>query len=236
MKKKLALVVAAAMAVSAFTMNSYADDEYTEVSVVIDGGELEIAEGDQPAVIVDSRTMVPVRAIADALGVEVAWDGETKTATFDKGDASVDLTIGETTVKVTAGEVETEQEIDVAAVIINERTMVPARFVSEFFSADVDWNEDTKTVTISTAAAVADDAASDSAVDADTEETTEAAEDSEETTAADEDTEETTEAVEETSEEDEEAAAEDSEEESSDEDADSEETTEETAEETTEEE
>ncbi|MCC8097269.1 MAG: copper amine oxidase N-terminal domain-containing protein [Eubacterium sp.] len=237
MKRKLALVLAATVALSVFIMNSYADDEYTEVSVVIDGEELEIAEDDQPAVIVDSRTMVPARAIADSLGLETGWDEETKTASFDKDGVSIALTIDNATVKVTAGEEVSEQEIEVPAVIINSRTMVPVRFVSEFFLADVDWDEETKTVIITTSALVDDVVASDAAVDAETEEITEAEEDTEETTeeVADEEAEEDTEADEET-EETEEESDEESEEEASDEEADAEETTEEAAEETTEEE
>ena len=69
MKKKIALAMAAAMTVSALALNVSAD-EYTQVNLLVEG---QAVETDQPAVIVDSRTMVPVRVIAETLGCEVDW-------------------------------------------------------------------------------------------------------------------------------------------------------------------
>lgn len=150
MKKKLALILAAAMAMTAMSVNAAAEEEsYPEVSVVIDGAAL---ESDQPAVIINDRTMVPIRAIGEALGVDFEWDGETKTVTFSQGDVSAALVIGETTLTVTAAGVSAEVELDSPAVIVNERTLVPVRFISENFGAEVDWDSDTKTVTITPAA------------------------------------------------------------------------------------
>ncbi len=220
MKRKFALVLAAAVAVSAASVNSFADDEYPEVALVIDG---EAVESDQPAVIVDSRTMVPVRVIAEALGCEVNWDGETKTAVFEKGSLSVSLTIGDTVVNAAYGEEETQVEIDAAAIIINNRTMVPVRFISEFFSAEVDWDGETKTVTVTSPVLVADDATSDAAVETEeetaetSEEAAEASEDEEAEAADEEETEASEESEEETAEDSEEEASED--EEASDEEA-----------------
>lgn len=203
MKRKIALAIAATMAISALTLNASAD-EYTQVNLLVEGQSVVT---DQPAVIVDSRTMVPVRVVAETLGCEVDWDAETKTVTFTQGDVVASMVVGEKKLSVSNNGVATDMEIDVPAVIINSRTMVPVRFLTELFGFNVDWDAETKTVNVTAGEAVADENASGSAVvtETSTEETTEA---DEETTVADE---ETTEADEETTEADEETTASDEE-------------------------
>ncbi len=218
MKKKIALAMAAAMTVSALALNVSAD-EYTQVNLLVEG---QAVETDQPAVIVDSRTMVPVRVIAETLGCEVDWDAATKTVTFTQGSIVATMVVGEKTLNVTNNGVTTAMEIDTPAVIINNRTMVPVRFLTELFGFNVDWDAVTKTVNVTAGEGLADENASGSAVNVETttEETTEADEETteadEETTEADEETteadEETTEADEETTESDETSAEDDTEE------------------------
>lgn len=97
--------------------------------------------------IKDNRTYVPIRYLAYALGVaenDVVWDAAASTATFTKGDKVVVLTIGSTTMTVN-GEAQT---MDVAPEIVNNRTMLPARFVAEAFGATVGWDAATGTVVI----------------------------------------------------------------------------------------
>lgn len=147
-------------------------DENTdsEVKIEIDGTRLET---DQPAVIVNDRTMIPVRAVAEAIGVDVEWNTETKTASFGKGEVKAYVTIGSDIVNVDVLGVSTEVEIDSPAVIISERTMVPLRVVSEVFGNKVEWDAETRTVIITTANAGKT-----------TESMTEAADNTEETTEA----------------------------------------------------
>ena len=184
MKKTLALIIASAMAVSSFAVSAAAEEEsYPEVKVVIDGSEI---EADQPAVIVDSRTMVPIRVIAETLGIEVNWEAETKTVTFSKDTLSASMVVGEAVLNVTKGEMTIPVDIDAPAIIINSRTMVPVRFISENFGAEVDWDAETKTVSVTSPKAeepaVSEDESADQTEEKDTvegesEETTEAAED-----------------------------------------------------------
>lgn len=187
MKKKIALAMAAAMTVSALALNVSAD-EYTQVNLLVEG---QAVETDQPAVIVDSRTMVPVRVIAETLGCEVDWDAATKTVTFTQGGIVATMVVGEKTINVNANGVTTAVEIDTPAVIINNRTMVPVRFLTELFGFNVDWDAVTKTVNVTAGEGVADNTASDSAVvvESTTEATTDSEESTEETTeeATDED-------------------------------------------------
>ena len=96
------------------------------VSLYVD---TDLIQTDVPPTIVDGRTLVPMRAIFEALGAEVDWDGDTRTATGTLGDHTVVIQVGETEALVD-GET---RALDVPAQIIQNRTMVPARFISEAF-------------------------------------------------------------------------------------------------------
>ncbi len=113
------------------------------ISVRLDGKKVYF---DQLPTIVNDRTLVPLRAIFEALNAEVEWNGAIRTVTATKGDTVVVLTIDSTTPTVN-GETQT---LDAPAMIINSRTMVPARFVAQSFGADVDWDGTTRTVIIKT--------------------------------------------------------------------------------------
>lgn len=97
---------------------------------------------DTPPTIVDGRTLVPVRAIFESIGATVEWDGTTNTATGVRDGIVVIIQIDNTTAYVN-GEART---LDVPAQLINNRTMVPARFISEAMGCDVTWHQPTQTV------------------------------------------------------------------------------------------
>lgn len=143
MKRKIALALATVMAMSTMALSAYAED--SQVNLQLNG---EAIVSDQPAVISNGRTMVPVRVVAEALGCEVTWDAETKTAVFSKDELNASLTIGATVLNITDGEVAVPIEIDTPAVIMNGRTMVPVRFLSETFDCEVEWDATTKTANI----------------------------------------------------------------------------------------
>lgn len=103
------------------------------VSLYVD---TDLIQTDVPPTIVDGRTLVPMRAIFEALGAEVDWDGDTRTATGTLGEHTVVIQVGETEAQVD-GETRT---LDVPAQIIQNRTMVPARFISEAFGCSVTWD------------------------------------------------------------------------------------------------
>ncbi len=107
----------------------------------VDGTLLEL---DVPPIIISGRTMVPFRAIAEAFEANVSWDAGTKTVSIILGDIVIQLTIGNTTAIISGSSI----KVDPPAQIVNGRTMVPLRFVSESFEADVAWNGDTKTITV----------------------------------------------------------------------------------------
>jgi len=117
------------------------------IQVILDGEPMEF---DVPPQIIDNRTMVPMRAIFEALGAEVEWNGEYQSvlATTVDGVAIV-LFVGDRTMYVaTPYQAVSDIELDVPPTIVNNRTLVPLRAVSEALGADVEWDEDTRTVTI----------------------------------------------------------------------------------------
>lgn len=114
-----------------------------EIKILVDGKEI---AADVPPVIVNDRTMVPLRAIFEALGAEVSWDAESRTAKGARGDTAVEIQIDNRLMRRNGEEL----ELDVPAQLINDRTMVPVRAVSESFHAEVDWIAETRTVVVTT--------------------------------------------------------------------------------------
>lgn len=113
------------------------------IDLVVDGEKLEL---DVPPQLVENRTLVPLRAIFEKLGATVEWDQATQTATATKGTDVVQITIDSTTAYI-KGQAQT---LDVPAMVMDNRTLVPVRFVSEALQADVQWVQETQTVQITT--------------------------------------------------------------------------------------
>ena len=143
--KKLALLLAIAIvATSMLTIGAFAADGIT---VYVLGEKVAF---DVKPEITTGRTMVPMRAIFEAVGASVTWDQDTQTVISIKNDEAtqnvVVLQIGNTSAFVNSESV----ALDVPAKVINDRTFVPLRFVMESLDANVDWNPDTFTVTVTT--------------------------------------------------------------------------------------
>lgn len=96
--------------------------------------------------ITDGRTLVPLRAIFEALGAEVEWDSAAQKITAKKDDITVSMQIGNKTLTKN----EETVELDVAPTIIDGRTLVPVRAVAEGFNVNVAWDDAAKTVSLST--------------------------------------------------------------------------------------
>ena len=119
--------------------------ETATARVVVDGIELKT---DVPPMLLNGRTMVPFRAIAEALGVDVKWVGETQTILATGQGRELQLVVGQRTALVNGG----EKELDVAPQIVNNRTLVPARVFAEAFGATVAWDGATMTASVQSAA------------------------------------------------------------------------------------
>jgi hypothetical protein len=99
---------------------------------------------DQPPVIVDSRTLVPIRFIAEGLGSDVAWDGVKRQVTLTTETDVILLTIDSHDAYVNGQ----YKYLDVPPKIMNSRTVLPVRFVSENLGAQVFWDPDLRKVTV----------------------------------------------------------------------------------------
>lgn len=110
-------------------------------AVFLDGIPLSL---DVPPLMEEGRVLIPVRVIFEALGAGIDWDGAAKTVTARKDDTEIRLIVG--------GQALVNDQpvyLDVPAKIVESRTMVPLRFVSEVFGCQVNWSEDDQTVYIS---------------------------------------------------------------------------------------
>jgi len=103
---------------------------------------------DAPAFIEDGRTFVPARFLASAFGVEdddMTWGPEGETTTWVKlvrEDRTIDIEIGELSLKVETEDGEEIIEMDVAAKLVDGRTYLPFRFIGYAFGLedeDIDW-------------------------------------------------------------------------------------------------
>ena len=99
---------------------------------------------DAAPVIRNSRTMLPVRFVAENLGAEVAWDGATSTVTVTTYTAQIKIAIGYYTASVNGQNV----MLDAVAFIENGRTYLPVRFIAENLGAEVVWDGTTSTATL----------------------------------------------------------------------------------------
>jgi len=142
-KKYLLLIISIVLmlAFSAYTFN-YSYSEPALIRVVVDNQALKF---DVPPINVNSRVLVPFRAISEALGAEVSWDEGTQVVTAKKGSTTIKLTIGDKIAHIN----NRSTTLDVAPQIINSRTLIPVRFISEGFGAEVGWDGSTQTVSIS---------------------------------------------------------------------------------------
>ncbi len=118
--------------------------EIDNPTMQVNGKSTPIDEDDTKPVIQNNRTLVPIRAIVEAFGGNVAWNGNTRTVTLKMKDDTIKLVIDSATAYLN----NTKKTLDTKPVIINERTMLPIRFIAEGFNLGVAWENDTRTVTI----------------------------------------------------------------------------------------
>lgn len=105
------------------------------IAVTLDGQAISFP--DQDPLEQSGRVMVPVNAILEALGAEVTWDKTAKTVTAVLNDQTLVLQIGSSTATVNGETL----DIDAPAIILNSRTLVPVRFISEGLGLTVDWDQ-----------------------------------------------------------------------------------------------
>ena len=96
--------------------------------------EIDPGVGTAP-VIIGGRTMVPIRAVVEAMGGTVGWDANDRRADLRTQDNHVVMWLGRFDVLVNG----TRQHMDVVPEIVNDRTLIPVRFVAELLGAHIEW-------------------------------------------------------------------------------------------------
>ncbi len=144
--RKMALLLSVVMVLTAAFAAGVPAFAEEEIHILIDGEEKSF---DQMPVMVNDRVLVPMRGIFEALGAEVSWDDATQTASGVKDGKTVSLAIGSTNATVNGAAV----TLDVPAQLVNDRTMVPVRFISESLGTQVEWDDANQTVIVNGAVA-----------------------------------------------------------------------------------
>jgi photosystem II stability/assembly factor-like uncharacterized protein len=104
---------------------------------------------DSPPIIKNGRTLLPIRAIIESLDGSVGWDSNDKKVTITLGLNKIELWIGKNTAMVNGASKPIDSDnTNVVPEIINGRTMLPVRFVTENLGCEVLWDGTTKTITI----------------------------------------------------------------------------------------
>ncbi len=142
MKKLAAIILTGVMCLTG--VSALADNE---VKVYINSQELAT---DVPAQIINDRTMVPMRAIFEALQAQVTWiPAPAETIQATKNSLMIMMKIGSPSMFVTDARDRNETvTLDVPPQIVNDRTLVPVRAVSEALDCKVEWDGDTRSVYI----------------------------------------------------------------------------------------
>lgn len=140
MKKLISLIITLCIALS-YIVPVNAD---SEITVNLNGNKITF---DQPPVIQNGRTLVPMRKIFEQLGCLVFWDEDDRSVeAWQAGIYIMTLWVDNYYMKLGNSDY---LELDVAPTIINDRTLVPLRAISESMGAEVEWNGTTRTVDIS---------------------------------------------------------------------------------------
>lgn len=138
--KSIALLLTAALL---FCGLSFPVNAEGEIAVYVDGTQVKF---DAQPRIIENRTMVPMRAIFEAIGATVNWNAETRTASSTFRGTTVSITVG-TNILLKNN---TEIPLDVPAQVVESRTLVPVRAIAESFDCKVEWLGDIRTVRIVT--------------------------------------------------------------------------------------
>lgn len=144
MKKILCIVLAVMLLLAALPALAAG-----EITVTVNGEKIYF---DQPPVVQNGRTLVPIRGVFEALGCTVSWNGANQQITIKNGDEEIVCWLSSDRYeKRRNGVLEREGQFDVVPQAMNGRTLVPVRAISEAFDCDVEWNGDTSTVVINDA-------------------------------------------------------------------------------------
>jgi len=138
--KKIACIVLCLITLSFHAVSA----ANSNISIFVNG--IKISFDQSPYIDGNSRTMVPIRFISEALAADVKWNDKQRKVTITKENTEIILTIGQNTATVNGKNI----SLDTTPVIKGDRTFVPLRFIGEAFSASVEWDGKNRVVSVST--------------------------------------------------------------------------------------
>ncbi|MBQ3124383.1 MAG: hypothetical protein IJC09_03030 [Clostridia bacterium] len=119
-----------------------------DISVYVNDEKVVFEE--QEPVIINERTMIPVRGVLEEMGKNVDWDVDLRSVTVSDNEKSVILTVGSDVMLIKEAEKERKTVLDTAPQIINDKTVLPIRALAEEFGACVNWLDSIRSVMITT--------------------------------------------------------------------------------------
>lgn len=138
--KKL-IVIVFVLLMTPFLNNHTVSANNTDIKLFINGKKVVL---EQNIIIENSRVLVPYSLIAKNLGADSNWDSSTKKVTVKSDAKIVEIKIGNKTAMVNGKAI----ELDVAPTIRNDRTMIPLRFVAESLDYNVEYNKESREVSL----------------------------------------------------------------------------------------
>lgn len=108
-----------------------------EYAAVVNGKEIHL---EVPPEIFQGRSMVPIRFLSESFGADVAWYPSSQQILIQMKGKKVTLTIGKKEAVIEQNFIKKTVSLDVPPLIVQNRTLIPLRFVMEVFNATVDWN------------------------------------------------------------------------------------------------
>lgn len=139
--KRTAFIITAIILVMCQSVLCFAANSDNEISVLVNQSKVNF---DVAPIIQNGRTLVPMRAVFEALGAEVGWNNAAQAASARKDNIHIILTVNSNIMLKNLEPI----ELDVGAVMIDGRTLIPVRAVSEAFGCEVTWDQESKTVKI----------------------------------------------------------------------------------------
>lgn len=143
MRKNIITIVLLVSALVLMTANlSFAENNIT---VLLNGRNIEF---DQPPIIKDDRTLVPMRAIFESMGMNVEWDDVSRRIDAGNKEISISMTVDNPVYKISKENSTATSTMEVPPTIINGRTLVPVRVIAESTGYNVEWDANNQRVII----------------------------------------------------------------------------------------
>lgn len=119
-----------------------------------DGGLIKISlngqyiSSDVAPIIENSTTLVPIRVISEKLGAEVDWNNQNRTVMIKTSEKQIQFSIGSKQATINSNAGSNAAQLEVAPFIKDEKTMVPLRFIAEELGLKVNWDNDERTISL----------------------------------------------------------------------------------------